>query len=298
MNAKERYYWDLCGHLVLRNVFSPEDIEAANKALEYLGDVVQSDDTSPEVELLRERCRPRIQDGVLVRTTNSYPFLLTLPEPHCQPFRKMIAHPQIVSRLNVMCGKGFRLDHGPQFIGGIDKTKGGNLHGAGEPYKEAVAYNNQNGNMYVGGVTVTFQLGESPTGAGGFACVPGSHKSKYAMPAGVRTQENEMGVVAEPDLHPGDVLFFMDGAQTHGTHPWTADFERRSILIKYAGRTATRSGVSKPLASPESYWDENIVDGMTEEQRAVMFGPYSNHGSEVPHLTVDDNGTVQIEDRN
>ena len=33
---------------------------------------------------------------------------------------------------------------------------------------------------------------------------------------------------------------------------------------------------------------------MTETQRAVMFGPYSNHGSEVPHLTVDTNGTTQI----
>ena len=83
------------------------------------------DDTSPEVELLRARCRARIENGILTRTTNSYPFLLTLPEPYCEPFRKMIALPEIVSRLNVMCGKGFRMDHGPQFIGGIDKkTKG------------------------------------------------------------------------------------------------------------------------------------------------------------------------------
>ena len=53
----------------------------------------------------------------------------------------------------------------------------------------------------------------------------------------------------------------MDGAQTHGTHPWSADFERRSILIKYASRTATRSGASQPVSPPEIYWDEEIVAG-------------------------------------
>ena len=295
MNARERYYWDLTGYLVLRDVFPQEDVKAANEAIEYLGEVVQSGDEGPEVALLRERTRPSIEDGILTRTTNGYPFLLTLPAPHCEPFRKMIALPEIVSRLNVMCGIGFRLDHGPQFIGGINGTRGGALHGAGEPHREAVAYHHQNGKAYVGGVTVTFQLGESPTGAGGFACVPGSHKSKYSMPAGVRSQEDEMGVVAEPDLNPGDVLFFMDGAQTHGTHPWSADFERRSILIKYASRTATRSGASQPVSPPEIYWDEAIVAGMTAEQRAVMYGPYSNTRSREMHLEVGEDGVVSLE---
>ena len=295
MNAKERYYWDLTGYLVLRGVFPQEDVKAANEAIDYLGEVVQSDDECAEVELLRERTRPRIEDGILTRTTNSYPFLLTLPAPHCEPFRKMIALPEIVSQLNVMCGIGFRLDHGPQFIGGINGTSGGSLHGAGEPYREAVAYHHQNGKAYVGGVTVTFQLGESPTGSGGFACVPGSHKSKYSMPTGVRSQEDEMDVVAEPDLNPGDVLFFMDGAQTHGTHPWTADFERRSILIKYASRTATRSGASQPVSPPEIYWDKEIVEGMTGEQRAVMYGPYSNTRSSEMHLEVGEDGVVSLE---
>ena len=35
---------------------------------------------------------------------------------------------------------------------------------------------------------------------------------------------------------------------------------------------------------------------MTEEQRAVMYAPYSNHHGEVPFLTVDENGTVRIEE--
>ena len=58
----------------------------------------------------------------LTRTSNNIPFLLRLTAPHCDPFRKMIVHPEIISRLRVMCGQGFRVDHGPQFGGGVPEA--------------------------------------------------------------------------------------------------------------------------------------------------------------------------------
>ena len=88
MTAKERYYWDLTGYLVLRDVFPQADVEAANEAIDYLGEVVQSDDKNSEVELLRQRSRPSVENGILTRTTNSYPFLLTLPVPIAIRFAK------------------------------------------------------------------------------------------------------------------------------------------------------------------------------------------------------------------
>ena len=115
------------------------------------------------------------------------------------------------------------------------------------------------------------------------------------MPDGVRTCYEDMGVVAQPAMKAGDVLFFMDGAQTHGMHPWRSDRPRRSILFKYAARDSVRSGPAKDLSPPEVWWGEETVDGMTEEQRAVMFGPYSNHYGEVPALSVDEDGTVRVE---
>ena len=96
------------------------------------------------------------------------------------------------------------------------------------------------------------------------------------MPKGVRNCDEDMGTVSQPEVKAGDVLFFMDGAQTHGTHPWTNDHERRSILFNYASRTATRGGPSSEVAAPEVYWDGAIVEDMTAEQRAVVLGP---HGS-------------------
>ena len=113
------------------------------------------------------------------------------------------------------------------------------------------------------------------------------------MPEGVRTGDDDMGLLVQPEVKAGDVIFFMDSAQSHGAMPWKADTPRRSVLYKYAGRSAIRSG--REFADPEAYWGEDLVAGMTEEQRAVMYGPYSNHGGAVPSLTVDAGGTVRIE---
>lgn len=166
------------------------------------------------------------------------------------------------------------------------------MHGNGEPHRPHVAYTHQNGVTYTGGVTVAWQLTDCRTGYGGFACVPASHKSNYTTPGGVRTGDADMGVQVQPAVEAGNVIFFMDSAQAHGAWPWKQNTGRRSILLKYASRTSARSGVGKPVAVPERYWDEHIVEGMTDEQRAVMWGPYSNTRGEIPSLDVTEDGRV------
>ncbi len=291
MDAKERYFWDLQGHLIVRNVLSSKELEALNHALDYViesGAINQSEENRGAADSAFLRgAGPRWAHG-----TN----LLNLPKPHCEPVRQLLAHPQIVSRLNVMCGKGFRLDHGPQFNNAVKGTAGLTLHGAGDPHRDYVAYHHQNGATYCGGVTVTWNLTDCPKNKGGFACVPGSHKSKFPMPKGVRNCDDDMGTVINPEIRAGDILFFMDGAQTHGTHPWQNDHDRRSILFKYASRTSIRQD-PPGVSHPDIYWDQNIVEGMTAEQRAVMFGPCSAPRCTDMNLTVKEDGTVQIEDR-
>ena len=286
MNAKERYFWDLTGYIVARNVMNPSQIVAANKAVDRHQDRMQVGDDNRgarDSHSLRGTGRPTLHD------------LLQMERPYCEPFREMLVHPAVVSRLNVMCGNGFRLDHGPLLISGVRGTEGLTMHGAGEPHRPYVAYNHQNGQTYCGGVTVSWQLTDVQPGDGGFTCVPGSHKSGFPMPPGVRTCDEDLGTVVQPTMRAGDVLFFMDGAQTHGTRPWQSERPRRSVLFKYAARSCVRGGPASQLAPPELYWGEDVVDGMTDEQRAVMFGPYSNHGGEVPSLAVDEDGNVKIE---
>ncbi len=47
MDAKERYYWDVTGHLVVRDVLSQEELDGVNNVLDYVigtGIVHQSED--------------------------------------------------------------------------------------------------------------------------------------------------------------------------------------------------------------------------------------------------------------
>ena len=124
--------------------------------------------------------------------------------------------------------------------------------------------------------------------------MPGSHKAGFPMPRGVRTADDDMGLVMQPGVKAGDVLFFMDGAQSHGTLPWRAGHDRRAVLFKYAGRTATRTGRSAELAPPEIHWGEELVQGMSEVERAVMYGPTSAPGTDEVFLSVDEDGTVRV----
>jgi ectoine hydroxylase-related dioxygenase (phytanoyl-CoA dioxygenase family) len=283
MTKKEQYFWDLNGHLILRSVLSPEEVAEVNKALDH---------AQRDVEAKSELTGGDALAGTASRWYGG-DNLLSLPHPHCEPFRKMLAHPMVVQRLVQMCGKGVRLDHGPQFNNAIKGTQGLILHGAGEPHRPFVAYHHQRDAGFCNGVTVTWNLTDCPAGGGGFACVPGSHKSKYPMPEGVRNCVADMGTVIQPEVRAGDVLFFMDGAQTHGTHPWQNDHERRSVLFKYAGRTAVRSKLA--FAPPDKYWEPEIVEDMTEEELAVMWGPFSGGSRVVPALVCDDDGAVHIE---
>lgn len=35
MTSRERYYWDLTGHLVVPNILSSDEVAAANEAIDY-----------------------------------------------------------------------------------------------------------------------------------------------------------------------------------------------------------------------------------------------------------------------
>ena len=284
MMEKEEYFWDLNGHLVVRDVLEKDEIAEVNEALDFVQRGIHegAGELGGATSLSGTPARWYRGDN-----------LLSLPRPHCEPFRKMLAHAKIVQRLVRMCGKGVRLDHGPQFNNAVKGTRGLALHGAGHPHRPYVGYHHQNGSGFCNGVTVTWNLTDCPAGGGGFACVPGSHKSRYPVPDGVRNCDADMGTVIQPEVNAGDVLFFMDGAQTHGTHPWQNDHERRSVLFKYAGRTAIRQ--DHGFAPPESYWEPEIIGEMTAEQLAVMWGPFSGSSSRLPVLVCDEDGTVHIE---
>ena len=173
MDSNELYFWDLNGYLVIEGVLTPDEVAAANEAIDHYSqqiEIAAAGDGAKGSERLAGTGRPTLEG------------MLQMEKPYCDPFRNILAHPAMVKRMNEMSGPGFRLDHGPLLIAGSKGTEGLTMHGSGDPFKSYVAYHHQNGKSYCGGVTVTWQLADVYAGDGGFACVPGSHKSKFPMP--------------------------------------------------------------------------------------------------------------------
>jgi len=272
------YHFDLRGYLVVRGVLPKAQIDACNNAIDlHAGDI-------------RSRHEGSLSRGssVLKGTAGRQELtgMLGWPTPHREPFRDLLVHPIVVSRLNDFCGRGFRLDHGPLLIQADPGTEGHALHGAGEPFGAANWYHQQNGRIFCRGVTVAWQLSDVDEGTGGFAVVPGSHKSQERTPEGITTVKEDMSLVVQPAMKAGDVLFFAETA-THGTLPWKGTHQRRSVLYKYASRDAART-VGNHF-EPATRWGDWTTD-MTPEEQAVMYGP----GVHAPHkrYLLDSDGTT------
>ena len=195
-----------------------------------------------------------------------------------------------------MCGSGFRFDHGPHFIGGVKGTEGLVMHGAGEPHRPYVGYHHQGGEFHCQGVTVSWFLADARAGGRRVSpAFPAATSRASRLPPGVRSCDDDMGVVEQPEAEAGDVLFFMDGAQTHGTLRWNADHERRSILFKYAGRTATRRGGFAREVPARALLVRR--DRRRHERRAAGGDVRSllRPGTDEVFLRVDEDGTVRVD---
>jgi len=202
----------------------------------------------------------------------------------------MIAHPAVEHRLNWMGASGGWTGDATGFVA-VKGTSGHALHDANEPLNPTRGYIYQNGRSFCEAVTVTWQLRDVKAGDGGFACVPGSHKAYYKMPQGIRTCDDDMGLVKHVEMQAGDVLFFGDGGTTHGALAWQSETARRGILIKYSSRNFNRAGGD--MVHPENRWGE-VVTGMSDAQLAVMRGPDRDvFQHNVPRLEVVD-GEVEV----
>ena len=274
MSDEEKYFFDLTGYLVVGGALTGQEVDECNRSIDHFADQIAPGAESlarGSAALKGEKGRPELTG------------MMAWPHPYREPFRKLLVHPVLVSRLNEISGKGFRLDHGPQLISGVVGTEGHRLHGAGEPFSPANWYHHQNGRIFCSGVTVSWQLADVNEGDGGFAIVPGSHKASEPTPEGVNTVEDDLGAVVQPVLKAGDVLLFAETA-THGTLPWKGKHTRRSVLYKYASRAAARAtGLHFAPEDRFGAWTKEL----TAEQRAVLYGPGVHTRDELPLLESD-----------
>lgn len=236
MTPEEKFIFDLEGYIVIKNVLSAQELADLNA----LADAVFT-------EQKEESDRRRSQ--------------VSRWGPASQ---RLIDHPKIVPYLLELLGPKFRIDH--DYC--IFMTKGGRrggLHGGETEREPDHWYKYRDGVMRNGLTVVTFFLTHANPGDGGFACIPGSHKSNFPfnVPDDVRMFERRPHYVTQPAVEAGDALIFTE-ALIHGTMPWTADHERRALLYKYSpGHSAWA----------QTYYNVDDYPTATDQQRRIMAPP-------------------------
>ena len=113
----------------------------------------------------------------------------------------------------------------------------------------------------------------------GFCCIPGSHKSHFKLPRQIHEAPEKACCVVIPDVPAGSVVLFSE-AMMHGTAPWRADHERRTLLYKYclSHMAWSRARVLPPPDVP-----------LTPRQQALLTEPADPH-TFVPPLFSDGPG--------
>jgi ectoine hydroxylase-related dioxygenase (phytanoyl-CoA dioxygenase family) len=240
MTDEERFMADLNGYLVIKNVLDADELAEMNAVADRLheGD-----------------------DGV--RRGKGRVCLWG------EQFKALVDHPKVTPYIEELLGPWFRLDH-DYSIFMKDGAPGGGLHGGedgGQPGGSEGDhwYKYRDGVMRNGLSVFTFFLTPAAAGDGGFACIPGSHKSNFlaSIPREVRSFERPSPYVVQPEVEAGDVLFFTE-ALVHGTMPWKGKHERRALLYKYAPGHSAWSG---------NFYDLDEFDSLTDQQRRVLSPP-------------------------
>ncbi|MBT3603674.1 MAG: hypothetical protein HN521_11460, partial [Candidatus Latescibacteria bacterium] len=155
IDDKEFYSWDLNGYLIVPGVMDVDWLTKANAAVDEFQD---------RVVVVSELAR-----GSKTQAGTGRPLLsglLDLPDPYNEPFRKMIAHPAVVARLNWMKGGGYRADGATVFCA-VEGTSGHALHDGNEPMSPSRGYYFKNGRSYAETITITWQLRDVEAGLGG-----------------------------------------------------------------------------------------------------------------------------------
>ena len=209
MNEEERYRFDLQGYLKIENAIEAETVYAMNQWFE------EKAETDPEFAG---------RDGETIKV---FELLTWGPQ-----FLNLLDNPRVLPYLKEMCGDRLRLDHD---YGLISRRPGPKLtlHGGGTPYDASQYYHCRDGKFYNGLIVAVYALTDTPPGAGGFCCIPGSHKSAFRCPEDIRVMDRESDLVQAVPCKAGDCIVFTE-ALTHGTLPWQAETTRRALFYKYS----------------------------------------------------------------
>jgi ectoine hydroxylase-related dioxygenase (phytanoyl-CoA dioxygenase family) len=261
----QQYLFDLQGYLVIHNVLGAAEVAELNRLID-----------AQRLPSPREKIRFGSAAGVHGPDHG----FLNWGEPFC----RLLDHEAILPILRLRLGDCFRLDrlygirmHKGQTMGAMHADYGASARNSftkpGERFHFA-----PNG-VYEGFTVVAWNLTDTGPAYGGLWCIPGSHKSHFKLPRQIHEAPEKASCVVIPDVPAGSVVLFSE-AVMHGTAPWRADHERRTLLYKYcvSQMAWSRARVLPPPDVP-----------LTPRQQALLTEPADPH-TFVPSLFSDGPG--------
>ncbi|MCS6862171.1 MAG: phytanoyl-CoA dioxygenase family protein [Abditibacteriales bacterium] len=244
MTDQERYLFDLQGFIVVPNALSAEEVAELNAIMD---------------EHIAQECPVDMR-------THRFVGLLHWGKA----YRRLIDHPHIVPYLEEMLGPQFRLDHDYADVIRAGKGPiGTTLHGGATPFNPVFYHHVYNGRMFNGLVAVAFNLKDVNPGDGGFAAVPGSHKSHFPFPPEWKELDTDhLPPCIQRVTGPAGTAIIFTEALTHGTLPWRGKQERRTVFYKYSPH---------PLSWAARYYCADDYPDLTERQRAILEPPNARY---------------------
>lgn len=292
MTEDERYLFDLNGYIIVRGVFSPEEVAEFNAVIDrHEPEMIQRSDAA---------LRNAVKGTTMYGTGPGRKDLGRILEwgPDSRIFKSVLAHPRLVPFFHGVLGKGYRMDHLPFVIAQERGAEGFALHGGtidctSGQYNPFLAYACQHGMIRCALMACSVVLTDHNAGDGGFCIVPGSHKSNFKMPDGMVDGERYREFIIQPTTKAGDVVLFSEGT-VHGALPWTVeDRQRRIALFRFS--PATNVYGRSYFGHEGGGWPTAMYDDLTEAERAVLEPPYANR---LDRPNIESDGSVIITSRN
>ena len=243
MTEQEAYLFDLRGYMVVENALSASQVAALNAIV---------DEQIDENELQAV-------------STHRFGDILNWG----QPYKELIDNPTVLPYMEGLLGPELRLDHVYLDLirSGLSPI-GANLHGGGTPFNPTSYFQYKNGGMHCGLTVAAYNLRDVGPEDGGFACVPGSHKSNYLFPGEWRDLSEEVQpFVSRITGAAGTAIIFTE-ALTHGPLPWTGAGERRTIFYKYSPKSISWSA---------GYPEAGMYGEMSERQAEILEAPNNRY---------------------
>ena len=178
--ARAGYFFDLNGWIRVPAVFSLEQVDQMNAAID--------EHITPASTIHRDRPVTAALQGDPASGAHRIDHFgfLAWPAPAGELFRQMLAHPKLVPYLQGLCGQGYRMDHDCPMITMEQGAPGGGLHGGGGSFDPLQYYvwDGASQSMHNGLIVAALQLSDTAEGDGGQAVVSGSRPSLPPAAAG------------------------------------------------------------------------------------------------------------------